>query len=188
MRRFVFATTVFTTVGVLCLFTFLTLTSTARADEAAAIAALEKLGAKIMRDEKKPSKPIVEVKLTGAKVTDADLAGLVPHLKELKSLPALTLTGAAVTDAGLAHLKELKSLPALVLAGTKVTDAGLVHLKELKSLTFVSLSGTAVTDAGLVHLKELNSLTAIRLQGAKNVTDAGVADLRKALPKCQITR
>jgi hypothetical protein len=42
-----------------------------------------------------------------------------------------------------------------------------------------------VTDAGLAHLKALTNLTQLSLDGTQ-VTDAGVADLRKALPKCKV--
>ena len=41
------------------------------------------------------------------------------------------------------------------------------------------------TDAGLVHLKGLTGLQTLALRGTK-ITDAGVVDLRKALPACEI--
>jgi internalin A len=42
-----------------------------------------------------------------------------------------------------------------------------------------------VTDAGLKDLKELKNLTTLYLINTK-VTDAGVAELQKTLPKCKI--
>jgi hypothetical protein len=42
-----------------------------------------------------------------------------------------------------------------------------------------------ITDAGLEHLKGLKNLKAVNLRATK-VTDAGVADLQKALPNCKI--
>jgi hypothetical protein len=42
-----------------------------------------------------------------------------------------------------------------------------------------------VTDAGLEHLKNLTRLKELDLYDTK-VTAAGVAELQKALPKCQI--
>ena len=41
--------------------------------------------------------------------------------------------------------------------------------------------------AGLVHLKGLTKLQRLKLGGTK-VTDAGVADLQKALSNCKITK
>ena len=50
----------------------------------------------------------------------------------------------------------------------------------------LSLIGTTITDAGLVHLKRLTRLQRLVLDFTK-VTDAGVADLQKALPNCKIS-
>ena len=47
----------------------------------------------------------------------------------------------------------------------------------------LDLENTQVTDAGLVHLKDLTKLTTLILAGT-SVTKAGVAELKKALPKC----
>jgi hypothetical protein len=44
-----------------------------------------------------------------------------------------------------------------------------------------------VTDAGLKHLTTLKNLTELWLQETK-VTEAGVQELRKALPKCFIIK
>jgi hypothetical protein len=43
-----------------------------------------------------------------------------------------------------------------------------------------------VTDAGLVHLKSLRNLKCIDLSGTK-VTDAGIAQLRRALPGLKVS-
>ena len=44
-----------------------------------------------------------------------------------------------------------------------------------------------ITDAGLVHLKGLTNLEGLLLIGTQ-VTDAGVAKLKEALPDCRISR
>ncbi len=46
----------------------------------------------------------------------------------------------------------------------------------------VSLEVTKITDAGLVHLTGLTELQEF------NLRDAGVADLQKALPNCEISK
>jgi Leucine-rich repeat (LRR) protein len=145
-------------------------------------------------------------KPAGSKVTDV---GLV-HLKGLTNLKSLNLRDTQITDAGLVHLKGLTNLQELRLEGTQVTDEGLVHLAgmNLKSLsipvqsrtdgglkhylaalkpsTKLSLYRWKVTNAGLVHLKGLTNLT--RLSLPRQITDAGIAELQKALPNCKITK
>src|SRR4051812_42555276 len=103
----------------------LCLSGVAYADEADAVKVVEKLGGKIIRDDKQPGKPVVGVDLGLTLMTDAEL-------KELKGFPKLLtlrlgLTG--LTDAGMKELKEFTNLTTLELTGTKVTDAGLKELK-----------------------------------------------------------
>src|SRR5262249_12037426 len=113
----------------------LILAVTARADEAATVKAIEKLGGTVTRGDEIAGKPVVDVNLDSTEVTDADLKGL----KELKALQTLVLRRTKVTDTGMKELKQLKSLQTLNLIGTKVTDAGLKELKAVKSLTSLQL-------------------------------------------------
>ena len=150
---------------------------------------------------------VIQVDLRGSPVTDKELV----HLKRLTKLQDLNLSSTKVTDAGLVHLKALTNLQDLNLSFTKVTDAGLVHLAgmNLKSLTppkeamtdlglkyylaaverpsTLSLGKWKITDAGLVHLKGLTKLQELDLHNTK-ITNAGIADLQKALPNCQIRK
>src|SRR5436190_11057360 len=107
------------------------LSGAARADEASAVKAVEKLGGKVTRDDKLPGKPVIGVSFFGTQVTDAGLK----ELKDLTQLKELSLYGPQVTDAGLKELKDLKQLTTLDLSGTQVTDVGLKELKDLKQLT-----------------------------------------------------
>jgi hypothetical protein len=106
------------------------------------------------------------------------------HLKGLRSLSILGLGGCKVSDAGLVHIKEMTGLSHLTLSSTQVSDAGLVHLKGLTDLTSLWIDDTKVSDAGLTHLKGLEKLSELRAWG--RVTDAGLKDLQKALPKLRI--
>jgi Leucine-rich repeat (LRR) protein len=69
----------------------------------------------------------------------------------------------------------------------QVTDEGMEHAKSLPHLTVFYLSGTPVSDEGLKRLHGLTNLRELDLRGTK-VTAAGVAALRKALPRCKIYR
>ena len=111
------------------LLTLMVLSGAARADEAAAIKLVEKLGGTVTRDDKQPGKPVIEVEIFNAKVTDADLK----ELKELKQLTTLGLVKCkGMTSDGFKELKELKQLTWLELNSTSVTDASVKELKELK--------------------------------------------------------
>ena len=101
----------------------------ARADEEAAVKAVEKRGGKVRRDDKAPDKPVVAVDLRSTLTTDADLK----VLKECKHLQVLDLGVTQVTDAGLKELKELRQLRRLALRDSKVTDAGVADLQKALS-------------------------------------------------------
>src|SRR6476620_7732682 len=103
------------------------LSGAARADEASAVKAVEKVGGKVTRDDKLPGKPVIEVNLAFAHVTDASLKEL-KDLKDLKQLTSLYLNSTLATDAGLKELKDLQKLTTLALNNTPVTDAGLKEL------------------------------------------------------------
>src|SRR5262249_42074159 len=97
-------------VGAGVLLGLLALAVAGRADEAATLKMIEKLGGSVMRDDKLPGKPVVWVDLRGTKITDAGLK----ELKELKNLQKVVLFRTAITDTGLKELKELKNLREVV--------------------------------------------------------------------------
>ncbi len=158
-------------------------TSPARAEDEAAITALQKAGGKIERDDKAPDKPVRSVNLG---VTAADDSAL-GSLKGFSKIEKITLNNTKITDAGLDNLKGLGTLKKLYLVDTKITDAGVEKLKELKELRILSLAGTGVTDAGLEHVKGLANLEILFLHGTK-VTDDGVKKLKEALPKLKVEK
>jgi internalin A len=113
-------------------------------------------------------------------------------LAGLTTLQSLNLRNTNVTGSGLGHLPtNLQSLN-LHLSGGKRKDerplsaglkverlAGLTNLREL------DLGGREVTDADLTELARLKKLEKLDLSFTK-VTEAGVANLRQALPRCEI--
>jgi Leucine Rich repeat len=94
----------------------------------------------------------------------------------------------STTDADLGDLCELRSLVRLGLSGTQVTDSGLRTVADLRGLRALILSGTAVSDKGLRHLESRSNLQSLDLTDCPNVTDEGLARLKKALPHCDIER
>lgn len=144
--------------------------------------------------------------LDNTRITDA---GLV-HLKNLQYLDTIYMPGTATGGLGLAELRYVPKLKSLSLKGvrlafdslkalvqveqleslgldmTDVTDPQLADLAGLKQLRVLWLNGTTIGDDGLEHLKHLHSLQIVHLNNTL-VTREGVAELERALPRCQIT-
>ena len=95
-------------------------------DEADAIRQIERVGGKVLRDDKTPGRPVVSVVFS---------PGHFPHVQQvlpavncLRSLRILGLFYTDTTDAGLAELRELDELKQLDLAGLQITDAGISEI------------------------------------------------------------
>ena len=150
--------------------------------------------------EKLITDPIVEKKiriklkkLTG-ELTEADLEKIT-HLsfygqvltevpKELEKLTQLTELGLRdnqLTDVkGLEKLTELRYL---WLHDNQLTSVK--GLEKLTQLTYLLLIGNKLTD--VKGLEKLTQLTRLSLQRNPDLTKAQIAELQKALPKCDIS-
>ena len=153
----------------------------AHADEASAIAEIEKLGGVVRQIAQDVDDKEAAFHLSGKELTDE---GLV-HLKEIDNLIWLNLANTKISDAGLKHISEIKSLKRLHLEKTQVGDEGLAHLKELSELEYLNLYSTQVSDAGLDHLKSLTNLRKLFLWESKATKD-GAAKLMATLAKADI--
>ncbi len=116
------------------------------------------------------------------KFNDEALAKLEPVAP---SLVSVDLSGASVTDAGLASIAGATDLRMLRLSETGVTDAGIGQLKGLASLESLNLYGTAVTTEGVMGLSELPALKRLYLWQTE-VDAAGAEKLREAMPNTEI--
>ena len=91
-----------------------------------------------------------------------------------------------VTDDTVAILKDCVNLTHVQLTSTKVTDAGLAHFKDNTACTELDLHNTLIGDDGLKLVAKWPNLTRLNVSDTR-VTAAGVAEVRKALPRCQLT-
>ena len=66
---------------------------------------------------------------------------------------------------------------------TQITGASLKGVAKLQQLTGLNLWETQITDAGLKEVAKLQKLTYLDLSCYEQITDTGVAQLQKALPK-----
>jgi peroxiredoxin len=140
----------------------------------------------------------------GRRVSDQGLAAI----SGLRALKRLTLAQVAITDEGLAPLAQLSSLETLYLTDTPITGAGLRHLQHLPRLREIALDGNrlkdfelaqldglaslkilevheGISDRAVAYLKQLKGLRRVLLHRT-NITDAGVDELRRALPSAEI--
>lgn len=157
----------------------LALSGLARADEKSAIAAVEKLGGRVLyiaKDSKEYSVTLTKNlfgKGEGFKAADAK------HLAELVNAVEISFQHPDVDDAWIAPLKGLKNLKKLHLEKTKITDAALDTVGGIASLEYLNLYKTGVTDGGLDKLKGLKNLKTLYLWQTK-VTEPKVKAFQDA--------
>ncbi len=83
------------------------------------------------------------------------------------------------------HLKQIKNLPGLNLSGSKLTAKELQCFKELTNLQWLNLSGTNLRDEDLPSLAGLKALRHLRLVNTQ-VTPQGAKQLADMLPEAKI--
>ena len=105
--------------------------------------------------------------------------------KDLENVTDLKLIDTQITDAGLKDVAKLHNLERLNLINTGVTDTGLKEVAKLEKLNSLNLKFTQITDAGLKDVAKLQKLEVLYLNNTQ-ITKTGVAELRKALPNCEI--
>lgn len=185
---------------------------------AATVLKLESAGAKVLYRDGKPFRvsfrdtqadgkavlTVVELKqllsldLVGCRISDDDLAGLVPltlgqihlagtavtdagmeHLAKMKSLALVNVEDTTVGDAGLRKLVTLPGLADLWLSGSQVTDEGLKQLGSAPNIWRLSVGGSGVSDESLKHLTALKKLSGLSIKST-SVSDAGLRTLSAA--------
>lgn len=108
--------------------------------------------------------------------------GAMEALAGMRELRELRLSTTKVGDAGCRAIGGLKGLRVLDLFETKVTDAGVRELAGLPDLRRLNLRYTTVTDAGMKALSGMKQLEVLEVGDTPNMTEAGVDELRHALP------
>jgi hypothetical protein len=92
-----------------------------------------------------------------------------------------------VTDADLLLLANVPELRELYLERSNVTDVGIQQITRLRQLTVLDISSALVTESGLRQLRACPNLRELDLAGTV-AGDSVVAELKQALPNCQIVR
>lgn len=144
--------------------------------QAADVAALQKLGAKVTET----AGVVTQVQVKCDAFTEADFR----LLGSFTTIKNLTLSGKTITDDTLALLTGLTELEMLSTDGIQLTDAGYKHFaafQKLKSLAFFhpAFRSKDFTGSGLVSLKALPKLERLTFAGstAGDVAMASIGQL-----------
>ena len=98
----------------------------------------------------------------------------------------LSIPYSPIQDSSLRHLTRLTELTELRIIKSEITDVGLKQIGQLTNLQSLVLPGTKITDQGLPELHGMKNLRHLQLNPNEGVTAEGIAELRKALPDCEI--
>ncbi|MDP1586330.1 MAG: hypothetical protein Q8M07_01190, partial [Prosthecobacter sp.] len=109
-------------------------------------------------------------------------------LTGLKSLKTLRANLPALDDAALAEIAHITSLETFYTQNTAVTPQGVVALKPLKFLTKLGVPLCRnIDDSAIPVLKDFKGLKELDIRSTA-ITEAGIVELRKALPSCNLIR
>ena len=122
---------------------------------------------------------LTELRVESPGITDA---GLV-YLRGMKNLINLHVRSPRVTDAGLTHLAGLRDNLSgeLDLSGAAITDVGLAEIVKFSKLQHLDISDTRITDAGVPLVKKLTRLRYLEPYGSK-ATCKGVLAVLDQMP------
>ena len=120
--------------------------------------------------------------IRGTDISDRGLA----HLAGLTNVRGLYLDNCPITDQGLLSVGTISQLEFLTLNRTTITDYGIARLANLRCLRVLELDGTAVSDLGLRNLYCSSNLEEVRLRLNAKITQNGVNELRKRLPRASV--
>ena len=165
------------------------------AAEDRAVSEIRDEGGEVERDDTRPDRPVVRIRLGGLRVDDGTLARLraFPRLREL------SFSSYSVSDDGLGHLGDLTDLEVLRFRSNSVRGPGLATWpgsrgcirwsapatgslrplshpwRRLTGLRELSIGGPSGSDAEVAKLKALSGLRTLALHHC--LADAGLASL-----------
>ena len=134
---------------------------------------------------KKPTGELTKAdlaKVTNLRLYKKQLAEMPKGLEKLTQLKILVLDYNKLTEMP-KGLEKLTQLTGLSLGANQLTDVP-KGLEKLTQLTYLDLRSNKLTS--VKGLEKLTKLTYLNLWDNPDLTKAQIAELQKALPKCQI--
>lgn len=119
----------------------------------------------------------------------ADKSSSGEAVASLTKLPLedLSLLDNQANAIGIAHASKIATLVRLdVSHAPTVKDDSLLLVAQMPKLEEFKLGSAQITDAGLQALAASKSLKKLSLSGMKNITPAGIEQLRKTKPQLMI--
>jgi hypothetical protein len=124
--------------------------------------------------------------ITNFNVVGADDAA-IKQIAELPHAQVVTFNGCTASAAGLRPLAKLPRLETLNFGGSQgFGNDHLLVLSEFTHLKNLGVQGTSITDKGIGQLSKLKELQFLNVTQTA-LTAAGIDELHKALPKCEIS-
>ncbi|QDT89827.1 serine/threonine-protein kinase [Gimesia algae] len=133
-------------------------------------------------------KGLKHVELSTPNYTDA----CIIHLNKLPQLIRLELVKTAITEKGFKQLSAQQLSSIRLCENFELYEVALKHFQNLQNfpklidITIIgNRTGRVLTDSGLMHLQKIKQLRQVSLINT-NVTVAGIAALKQALPACKV--
>ena len=98
---------------------------------------------------------------------------------------SMQCSGTAVTDSHMPLFLNMPEIRIIGLSDTAITNQALPLLARLPHLDCLDIDGTVIDDAAIEALSAFPRLTVLHASRTK-LTNAGVRELRRRLPNCEI--
>jgi Leucine-rich repeat (LRR) protein len=131
-------------------------------------------------------KELTSLELRGHPIGDRSCT----FLAEMVKLKKLNLHACSITDAGLKRLEPLSNLESLDIGYSlgKITDEGAKSLLKMPKLKHMNIYSSSISDETLRDVfAKLPDLESVELT-TTNVTENGIAELKKANPKLNVIK
>lgn len=114
--------------------------------------------------------------------------GAIDNIATLPMVKTLVITAQQLAQDDFAAVASLSTLLNLHVSGAPDSGQvdGIEFVVKLTSLHSLTLDTNPLNDDSLAKLSQLTNARRIELRGCPNVTDVGIARLKKALPNCTV--
>ncbi len=106
-------------------------------------------------------------------------SGLQAYTKSKPALREIYANGTPLGNAGLRHIKSIRSLAFLDISGTSLTDTQFAELKGANNLVHLKIGANFLSNDGMKIVLSLSKLKILDLEGMPTINDAALGILSK---------